>query len=389
MSQKKSSHCSVYNVISYSYPKLHKGKTWYVDFLSYDPVEQKMRRKKYHLDGIKSLRERQARAAELIANITQRLREGWCPWVDAETKRQYTQMAQIFSIYSDYIAKLLRIGSIKRNTWLSWKSYMVVFSEWAEGSTAHLVYAYQLDKAMVNEFLEYMLLDRDVSAKTRNNYRAWLFMFCEWMLGKGYLAANPVEGIKKMTEDTKKRDALPPRELERLKTYLEQHDRHFLLACMMEYYCFIRPEELSCIKIGDISIKAQQVRVSAEVAKNRREGLVGLNDAVIRLMIDLDVFSHTSEEYLFGTRRFTPAQSKQSGRIFREEFIKVRKVLGWPDSYQFYSLKDTGIRDLANAEGIVVARDQARHSDISTTNKYLKGLSLTVHEETKHFDGGL
>lgn len=55
----------------------------------------------------------------------------------------------------------------------------------------------------------------------------------------------------------------------------------------------------------------------------------------------------------------------------------------------FYSLKDSGIRDLANAAGIVVARDQARHADISTTNKYLQGKSLTVHEETKHFVGRL
>jgi hypothetical protein len=55
----------------------------------------------------------------------------------------------------------------------------------------------------------------------------------------------------------------------------------------------------------------------------------------------------------------------------------------------FYSLKDSGIRDLANAAGIVVARDQARHADISTTNKYLQGSSLTVHEETKHFEGHL
>ena len=53
----------------------------------------------------------------------------------------------------------------------------------------------------------------------------------------------------------------------------------------------------------------------------------------------------------------------------------------------FYSLKDTGIRDLANSAGIVIARDQARHSDISTTNKYLKGEALPVHEETKHFEG--
>ena len=66
----------------------------------------------------------------------------------------------------------------------------------------------------------------------------------------------------------------------------------------------------------------------------------------------------------------------------------MRKALGFPAAYQFYSLKDSGIRDLANAEGIVVARDQARHSDISVTNKYLKRPKV-AHEETKHFVGEL
>lgn len=65
----------------------------------------------------------------------------------------------------------------------------------------------------------------------------------------------------------------------------------------------------------------------------------------------------------------------------------MRTALGWADCYQFYSLKDTGIRDLANSEGVVVARDQARHSDISTTNKYIQ--KHGVQESTLHFDGGL
>ena len=90
--------------------------------------------------------------------------------------------------------------------------------------------------------------------------------------------------------------------------------------------------------------------------------------------------------YLFG-KDFRPSERQANSRIFRDYFVKVREALRWNMSKQFYSLKDSGIRDLANAEGIVVARDQARHSDIGTTNKYLKGDSLTVHEETKHFKG--
>lgn len=157
---------------------------------------------------------------------------------------------------------------------------------------------------------------------------------------------------------------------------------------MMEYYTFIRPDELSNIRLSDINIKEQKVFVSSSISKNRRDGMVGLNDTVIKMMIELDIFNNPSHCYLFG-KQFKPNTNKADSRIFREYFNKVRAFLKWPSCYQFYSLKDTGIRDLANAEGIVVARDQARHSDISTTNKYLKGDSLSVHEETKHFRGGL
>ncbi len=65
----------------------------------------------------------------------------------------------------------------------------------------------------------------------------------------------------------------------------------------------------------------------------------------------------------------------------------MRDALGWDDCYQFYSLKDTGIRDLANAQGVVVARDQARHRDITTTNKYIQ--KHGVQSSTLHFEGGL
>lgn len=67
---------------------------------------------------------------------------------------------------------------------------------------------------------------------------------------------------------------------------------------------------------------------------------------------------------------------------------KMRQALRWPESYQFYSLKDSGIRDLANAEGVVVARDQAGHSDIAVTNRYLKK-DRAVPESVKDFEGEL
>ena len=114
--------------------------------------------------------------------------------------------------------------------------------------------------------------------------------------------------------------------------------------------------------------------------------MVGLNDILIKSMLELKIFNYSNDCYLLG-KDFKPSKEKSTPRTYRTYFNKVRTLLKFPDSYQFYSLKDTGIRDLANSAGIVIARDQARHSDISTTNKYLKGEALPVHEETKHFEG--
>lgn len=150
----------------------------------------------------------------------------------------------------------------------------------------------------------------------------------------------------------------------------------------------IRPEELSNVRIRDINLKEQSVFISASVSKNKRDGKVGLNDEIVRLMIDLELFSNDGDCYIFGEKMRT-CRVKASGEIFRRQWIKVRKALRWGDEYQFYSLKDSGIRDLANTMGIVIARDQARHTDISTTNKYLQGRDLPVHDETKHFKGEL
>ena len=69
---------------------------------------------------------------------------------------------------------------------------------------------------------------------------------------------------------------------------------------MMEYYTFIRPIELAQIKLEHIQIKEQRVFVPGSIRKNRRDGMVGLNDEIIRLMVELKIFDRPGHSYLFG-----------------------------------------------------------------------------------------
>jgi integrase len=234
------------------------------------------------------------------------------------------------------------------------------------------------------QFLDWVFYYRGVSPRTRNNYRTWCRSFCSWLR----FTPNPMDDIKPMKEPGKIRQPLPAAMLRRIKEYLATKDKHFLLAVMLEYYTFIRPGELSELKLGDIDVKRHTVHVRADISKNGKAEMVGLNTAIVSLMRELGTLRAPKDWYLFSCR-LRPGRTKLDSRAFRDRWARLRKRLNIPKEYQFYSLKDSGIRDLANSAGIVIARDQARHSSIAVTNKYLQGRDRPVHQATIKFKGAL
>lgn len=370
-------------VLDFTYPKLHTGKSWYVDFFSLDPATGTMRRKKYMLDSIGKVTDRRKRAQEMIESLMKLLRSGWSPWVNVDDNRGYTLLEEALEKYEKSLEKLPKL-----KTRQSYSSRLNVLREYIKSRVIPPKYVYQFDTSFVSDFLDWLYLDRDVTGRTRNNYRGWCSALAAYFIEREYISTNPVVKIKVVPEDAKKRQPLTAEMLQSLRNYLKENNPIFLLACMMEYYTMIRPEELSNLRIKDISLKEQSVFVAAEFSKNKRDGKVGLNDELIKLMLDIELFKWPGDCYIFGDK-LRHCMKKASSEIFRREWKKVRAALKWKDIYQFYSLKDSGIRDLANAKGIVIARDQARHTDVSTTNRYLQGRDMPVHDETKHFKGSL
>lgn len=210
------------------------------------------------LDGIDKVSERKKRATEVITNLTNRLRTGWNPWADTSNSRQYTPFIDIIKLYYKYLEKLCSTKAIKENTLLDYKKRTKILAEYNEKRIPTIIYIYQFDQTFVSDFLDYILIDRDASARTRNNYRIWLSSFCSWLTEKQYIDHNPVEKIKSLTADSKKRDALSAKDLNKLNKYLKGQNPYFLLLCQFEYYTFIRPDELTNIKLKDISLKEQR-----------------------------------------------------------------------------------------------------------------------------------
>ena len=372
-------------LVGFTLPQLHTGKSWYVDFFAWDPVSERMKRKKYMLDRTKKPSDRRAIAALLITNITQRLIKGWNPFVKGDGTRHLAEFSDVIKNYREYISAMDSKGSLKHKTAYDYLSRVGMLESYIQECNIPIRFVYQFDRSFIIDFLDYLVLDKDVSATTRNNYRTWLSTFCSWLVERHYLGSNPVEGIHMLREKEKQRDALPASALTRMRDYLYNNNRHFLLACMMEYYTLIRPDELRHIKVGNLSVEKKEVLVPGEISKNHKDRRVALNGKVLQLMVELRTFDAPSQYYLFGND-LKPGPNMTYLNRFRLEWGKMRKALRWPSSYQFYSLKDSGIRDLANAEGVVVARDQAGHSDVAVTNRYLKK-EQAIPDSVKNFDG--
>lgn len=374
---------TINELIGYTLPVYHdKGKKCYVDFRAWDPSIGEMRRKKTHVDRCKTKVAKKRMANQLIAIYTEKLQHGWNPWIESDGKMQHGLFTDCMEKYVTTIQSTLRGRSVE-----NYRSRVKIMLEYNAHRRIPIKYAHEYTRAFVIEFLDWLTVTRGVGGRTRNNYRGWCSAFGEYLKDRDYLRTNPVADIPKVKEGQKKRQPLTPQMLRQLFTFLHENDKPFLLACMMEYYTFIRPSELSAVRISDLNIKEQSVFVPASSSKNGKDGFVGLNKHIIRLMLDLDIFSCPSNWMIFSDG-FKPSPDGIDSDTYNKRWVKYRKRFGWTDEYQFYSLKDSGIRDLANEKGIVIARDQARHSDIATTNKYLSG-PRTVHDETKGFTGYL
>ena len=371
-------------VNEWTYPVLHRGRTWYVDFQAYDPARGMMRRKKFQLDRYKTKKAKVAMGMELISALVQKLKQGWNPWVNAGKTRLYTPWERVMERYRQYLDTAVAKKQLKEKTAYDYRSRLRSLEQYQEETGNTIGQVSQFCTAWVTDYLDYLLYDKDVTARTRNNHRTWLSALGTWLVERRFLTVNPVEDIRMLREDEKKRDPLSHRQLRQLREYLERENPCFLLACLMVYYANIRPEELRNMKVGDISVSRQTVTVRAEIAKNRKTQTVGLHDEVVRLMVALRTFDGTTnQDYLFG-EDLRPGRQQTYINRFRYEWKKVREALHWDDRFQFYSLKDSGIRDGINAMGLITARDQARHSDVAVTNLYAKRQE-EPDEKTKHW----
>ena len=376
-----------HSILGYLPAKLSVGKRWFVEFYAMDPETNFLRRKRLAVPPMRPARLRRDYAASQIIEINARLAKGWNPFMAMTNPKEYVLLTDIFDRYVKYIEKMTAEDLLRPKTRNGYLSYLKTLVDWNDSRTKPAVYVYQLNQELLEEFLEWLWLDRGRAARTRDNYLMWLRTLFSYLKEKGHVSEDPTEAFTMLQgkrKANKNRTVIPKVEMLRIKEYLIANRPHFLLACYVIYYCFIRPKEMSHIRLRDISIAKSTISISKKYSKNRKDAVVTLPDHVTRLMLDLQVFNHPDGWYLFG-KNFEPGEEHCPAKHFGDYWtLHMKKALKLPEEYKFYSLKDTGITDLIkdNAD-LLTVRDQARHSSLQMTDLYTPMEQRSANEDIK------
>jgi len=360
-------------IVGWKAPVFHQASECYVSLSAFDPSRGRFRVKKIMLDHVKGRRNQRLYAEALIKRLTEQLVRGWNPWIEKVQPLEYSSFPDVCRKYKEYLLKLHRENNMREETVISYTSRINVLLDWIEKKNINIYYTYQFDKHVIGQFLDYIFVDRNNTIRTRNNYLSWIKTFCGYLVQRGYVSTDPSAGFSNVRRgrDLKNRQVIPDDMLQSLHDYLTEKNRHYLLACYILHYVFVRPHEMSFLKIEDFSIAKKTLRLHGKNTKNHNDAVLTLPNQVLRLMVELDVFSSPGNYYLFSDG-FRPGPVRKSEKFFRDYWhLHVRPDLGWPSCYKFYSLKDTGITNMLRANtDILSVRDQARHSSILITDIY-------------------
>lgn len=290
-----------------------------------------------------------------------------------------------YDLQKERLTKALRIAQAIKGTQIRDKSLQEYrnlidrFEDYLKEKNMQDMFCEDFTQLHAIRYLDHILLTRNISALTRNNYVRVLRALFYVLMERHYIYSNPFVGIKKLRETQKMRTYFEDAEKSIIINHIKYQDPKLLLAVALCYYCAIRPTELRRLKISNINIKDGLIQMDGAQTKNHECAAITIPTLLIPLLKEQEFQKYPSSWYVFGKETLKPAAhpcgrdtiSKKHKKII-DELYKYR-FLHDIKGKTFYSWKDTAAKDLIG-EGlnILELKEHFRHKEIKTTQRYLQ-----------------
>jgi len=337
----------------------------YVSYYAKNPMTDRLERKRVRVNHIHSKSERRKFGRLLACEINSRLYNGWNPFVDELKGRGCRTIAAALVEFLKEKERSLRPDSMR-----SYRSLCGIFRLWCDSQALSDKFCFSFDKPHASRFMRDTDSGGRLSPKTYNNYLRFFSTLFLWMANKGYVSGNPFDGIERKRVDTKIRTIIPPADRKRIVNYyMDIGLPGFVTVMDLCYRLLIRPKEILMLRIRDLDFDNGLIVIPPSVAKNHHGRVVAVPED---LMAKFQSLRNSNSDYLIFSEHYEPGTKLLTTRDTGRTWSQMREELGLPKSYQFYSLKDTGITEMLDA-GVPakLVKELADHHSLEMTEKYM------------------
>ncbi len=344
-----------------------QNKEVYICYYVLDPTSEKLKRMRIRCNRIKSPKERKKYATLLCSEVNRKLYNGWNPLIGEDSSS--TKRVSIVEAATNYVHQ--KEKDLRKDSVRSYRSKLSFFIRWCEraGISDWLCGRFTSGHA-ANILDEYGCGGRSTYAF--NSMLQFLKSLFRSFVSNGLAAHNPFAAYKGKKREVKRRVTIPKQDRKRILNYLHKRDMKEYVA--MVRLCFkylIRPKEILMLRISDIDFDSGLLRIPPDVSKNHNERTIALGYDVMKYFQELRKEDCNSNDYIFSTD-FKPGHRLYTTKNMFATWKTMRERLEMPNTYHFYSLKDTGITEmLESGMPSKFVKDLAGHHSLSMTERYL------------------
>ncbi|MEW7277512.1 site-specific integrase [Aquimarina sp. 2201CG1-2-11] len=238
---------------------------------------------------------------------------------------------------------------------------------------------------VLQHYQMYILTELKNESKTHNNKIGVLSAFYSDCIKQDWISKenNPFDKIDELpTNYGTKNKPYTNEEIADMKEWILENDPYLWDIISFIYYSFLRPGELRDLKVGDIDLKENVIRVWVESSKGKRCDIVPIASGLRKIIDKMNLAEYDKDCYVFsGSKK--PSTLQIGKNYMTKHFLKVKQHFGFdkdPD-YTLYGFKHTAAVNWYKAEkDIRKIQKMCRHTTVTTTERYLKSLGLLEDE---------
>ena len=354
--------------IAYKFAKVSEGERIEVVYYVLNPITKKLARKRISSMAYKTKRENIRHAHKIANAVNRKLEEGWNPFLEGESQIKLISIEKAMEK-----ALLLKKAIVEKKTFDTYESRVNIFLFWLRENNWNNKIAIEITPEIAQLFCDYLIIDKEVSARTHNNYVNDFVGFFNVLKKRNFIATNPFSEISTLQTTEKIKEHLSDKEFELLKNELPSKSIGFQICCKLTYYCAIRNNEISKLKIKNFNLEEGYITIDGSSSKVKRVRTVPIIDQ--GFLTDLKNYvKNIDTEYYIVSKNFIPGAERDSRLTNKlsDQFRNMAKKLKFRKGVSYYALKDTLAAQLIKEKvNIKVIQLLMGHSNISMTENYL------------------